>query len=71
MIVFSSIGVIYNRINKSPAINQQAKTDLSVLDVDFSSMSRDELKVCLVEKNISFQPNIKTSKIIELLKGNK
>jgi hypothetical protein len=71
MIVFSSIGVIYNRINKSPAINQQAKTDSSVLDVDFSSMSRDELKVCLVEKNISFQPNIKTSKIIELLKGNK
>lgn len=66
MIIISSGGIISKKIQTSSDTIKKVEKSTSM--VDYSEYSRDELKVCLLENGIEFQPNIKTTKMIELLK---
>ena len=66
MIIISSGGIISQKIRTSSDKVKEVEKSTSI--TNYESLTRDELKVCLLENGISFQPNIKTNKMIELLK---
>jgi hypothetical protein len=66
MIIISSGGIVSQKIRTSG--DKVIEVEKSTSVTNYESLTRDELKVCLFENGISFQPNIKTNKMIELLK---